>query len=73
LAISARVVEIPGTTWHTVIAQAPPTVLLEVKRGPYDAVLAAEFGPWSPAEGDPKAVEFGCWLVTAAPGDLAPR
>lgn len=68
----ARVIEIPGTTWHTVIAHAPHTVLLEVKRGPYDAT-AAEFGAWSPAEGDPQAVEFGRWLVTAAPGDLAPR
>lgn len=65
----ARVVEIPAHTWHTIVALAPATVLLEVKLGPYDPACPAEYAPWSPAEGAPKAADFERALRVAAPGD----
>ncbi|EFK97559.1 hypothetical protein LDC_0403, partial [sediment metagenome] len=33
-------------------------VFAEVKAGPYTPRTAAEFAPWSPAEGTPEAIPF---------------
>jgi len=46
----------PGE-WHSVIA-LEPSVLLEVKLGPYDPSTAKTFAPWAPTEEDPEASEF---------------
>lgn len=44
----------PGV-WHAGVALAPDTVILEIKRGPYDAQTDKEFAAWAPPEGDPAA------------------
>lgn len=44
-------VELPPGTWHTIIAQVPDSVLLELKAGPFDPTLAKEWAPWAPDEG----------------------
>ena len=36
--------------WHTWVALAPDTVVVEVKAGPYEAATDKEFAPWAPAE-----------------------
>lgn len=48
-----RVVEIPGGTWHGLVALSPDTVLFEVKPGPYEPQNDKQFADWAPAEGDP--------------------
>jgi cupin fold WbuC family metalloprotein len=44
-------VEIQVGTWHTIIANEPHSILLEVKAGPFNLELSKEPAPWSPAEG----------------------
>lgn len=68
-AAGARVVEIPAATWHTLVSLAPGTVLLEVKRGPYDPAAPAEFAPWAPPEGSAAADALARRLCTARPGE----
>ena len=43
-------VEIPYSSWHTVVSLSPGSVLLEVKAGPFDPAQAKELAPWAPAE-----------------------
>jgi len=62
-------VEMPANTWHTWITTSDRGVFFEVKQGPYDAGTAAEFAPWSPAEGTPQADDFAAELRHAEPGD----
>lgn len=52
-------VELPPGTWHTVIALAPNSVLLELKAGPFEPSAAKEPAPWAPEEG---AIEAGPYL-----------
>jgi cupin fold WbuC family metalloprotein len=51
----AWAVEIPGGTWHTILALAADTVLFEVKPGPFRPLIESDFAPWAPAEGTPEA------------------
>ena len=44
-------VEIPTDRWHTVIALAEESVLLEVKQGPFIPDSAKEFASWAPSVG----------------------
>lgn len=62
-------VEIPAGAWHTVVAQRPGTVLLEVKPGPYRPLTAKDFAAWAPPEDDPLAPAFLARLRAAAVGD----
>jgi len=48
-------IDIEPGLWHGMVVLAPNTVLLEIKRGPYDALTDKEFAPWAPDEGDPGA------------------
>lgn len=48
----------PGV-WHAGVALAPDTVILEIKRGPYDARTDKEFAAWAPPEGD-RAADTMC-------------
>jgi cupin fold WbuC family metalloprotein len=64
----ARVVEIPEFTWHSVVSLAPGTVLFEVKRGPFDPTIPAEFASWAPADDDPRARAFERQLCIAETG-----
>lgn len=52
-------VDIEQGVWHTLVPLADDTVVLEIKRGPYDAVTDKQFAAWSPAEGSPDA---DAWL-----------
>lgn len=51
-------VEIPGNTWHTVIALEPGCVLFEVKAGPFDPNRPKDLAPWAPEEGSPASVGY---------------
>ena len=67
-----RLVEIPEAAWHSLVALAPQTVLLEVKSGPYLPNPPHDFAAWAPAEGEAKAALFERWYRDATPGDLPP-
>lgn len=56
-----RMLEVPAFTWHTLICQAPDTLLFEVKEGPYTPASDKDFAPWAPAEGTPEAARFREW------------
>jgi cupin fold WbuC family metalloprotein len=64
--------ETPQGTWHTLIPGDDGGAFLEVKEGPYDPATAAQFAPWSPAEGEAAVAAFMDWLRRAAPGDTPP-
>lgn len=61
--------DMPPNTWHTWIPRADASVFFETKQGPYDATTAAEFAPWSPAEGTPQVDAFRSRLREAKVGD----
>lgn len=44
---------VPPGVFHSVVALESGTVFIEIKAGPYAAPLAAEWGQWAPAEGEP--------------------
>jgi cupin fold WbuC family metalloprotein len=48
-------VELPSSTWHTVVALVPVCVLLEVKAGPFDPNQPKDLAPWAPEEGSHEA------------------
>jgi cupin fold WbuC family metalloprotein len=54
---AACMVDIDAGVWHGLVVLAPDTVILEIKRGPYDAARDKEFAQWAPAEGSPTAAE----------------
>jgi len=64
-----RGLELAVGTWHTLVARAPGTVLLEVKEGPYRRPAATDFAPWAPAEGEEEAATMPRHLETAEVGD----
>jgi cupin fold WbuC family metalloprotein len=43
-------VDIDAGLWHTILAHDPDTVILEIKKGPYDAATDKIFAPWAPEE-----------------------
>lgn len=45
-------------TWHTVIALAPSSILLEIKEGPFFPDSAKEVAPWAPDEGSKDAFNY---------------
>lgn len=51
-------IELPEGTYHTLVALAPNTVILELKEGPYDAQTDKEFLAQFPLEGTPQAREL---------------
>jgi len=65
---AAVVVEVAAGAWHSLVALAPGTVLLEIKPGPYDAATDKDFAPWAPAEGDAGAAALVRWMEIAAVG-----
>ena len=66
------VVEIPPAIWHTLVAPAPGSVLLEVKPGPYVPGAAHDFAAWAPPEGSAAAESLARWCRQARVGDRAP-
>lgn len=61
--------EAASAMWHTLIARSDGATFLEIKEGPYDPAVAAEFAPWAPAEGEHAAAACREWMRTAQPGD----
>lgn len=53
-----RVLEIPVGAWHTLASMEPGTVLLELKPGPYEAMVDKDFAAWAPKEGEKGAIEM---------------
>lgn len=52
------VVEIPPSTWHTLVSLKENTVYYEIKDGPYLLDNDKQFAPWSPEESDTKAKKY---------------
>ena len=44
--------EIEGGIWHTILSLESGSVFLEAKPGPYEKLVANDFAPWAPAEGE---------------------
>jgi len=55
-------VEVFPETWHTVIALADNSVLLELKPGPFNPEAAKELAHWAPGEHDEGANDYFCYL-----------
>lgn len=68
---AVKAFELPPNVFHTWVPLSDEGLLFEVKAGPYDPKTAAEFAPWAPAEGDPKAAEFQQNLLSLRIGDSA--
>jgi cupin fold WbuC family metalloprotein len=51
-------IDIEPGVWHGMVVMEPDTVLLEIKRGPYDANADKSFAPWAPAEGHPDVAAY---------------
>lgn len=64
-----RGIELPAGVWHTSAAIAPDTVIMEIKRGPYDAKTDKQFASWAPVEGLPECAAFEQKIRDARPGD----
>lgn len=47
--------DVPPGVWHSIVALESGTVFAEAKAGPYAPLREAEWGGWSPAEGEPAA------------------
>ena len=47
-------IDLEPKLWHTMVVLEPDTVVLEVKRGPFDSEDKI-FADWAPGEGDPEA------------------
>lgn len=66
-------VEIPGNTWHTVMALEPNTILYETKQGPYKPSADKDFAPWAPREADAHCVLFMDWFQHGNRGAMPPE
>lgn len=51
-------VDIEPGVWHTLVALADDTVVLEIKRGPYCAATDKTFASWAPEEGTEGAAGY---------------
>lgn len=54
---AGQMIDIEARVWHGVLALDPDTVILEIKRGPYDNTDKV-FAEWAPAEGVEGSEEF---------------
>lgn len=64
----ARMVEIPTSTYHTVLALTEDTLFFEIKRGPYDPNKAKDFASWAPMENEAGSQKYALWMQQAAVG-----
>tara|TARA_R110000850_G_scaffold17330_5_gene53491 strand:+ start:570 stop:965 length:396 start_codon:yes stop_codon:yes gene_type:complete len=54
---TGSMIDIEERVWHGVLALAPDTIILEIKRGPYDDSDKV-FADWAPGEGDADAKKY---------------
>lgn len=59
-------IDVEAGVWHGVLALAPDTVILEVKRGPFDETDKV-FATWAPAENAAEAPAYLNWLLSLFP------
>jgi cupin fold WbuC family metalloprotein len=62
-------IELSADTWHNFVSLESGSVVMEVKRGPYEPPTPNDSASWAPAENDDAAPEFGAWYLKAQPGD----
>lgn len=55
-------IDIEAGVWHSVLALAEDTVILEIKRGPFDAEDKV-FAEWAPGENTDEAPAYLAWLT----------
>lgn len=65
LAVGAEVL---SSTWHTVVALEPSSVLLEVKAGPFNPNQPKDLAPWAPEEGSQVAESYLQHLISGITG-----
>ena len=63
-------IEIPPGAWHTLVARQP-TVLFELKQGPYNPLSDKDFASWAPAEGEALSAPCEAWFQHARQGQTA--
>lgn len=51
-------IDIEARVWHGFVTLEPDTVILEIKRGPYDQQNDKVFAPWAPKENEPEATAY---------------
>jgi cupin fold WbuC family metalloprotein len=51
-------VDIPHSTWHSVVSLQSGSIFFEAKAGPYTPFTVEEKAPWAPAENDVAAVGY---------------
>ncbi len=51
-------IDIEPGLWHGMVCLEPDSVILETKKGPYDAASDKSFAKWAPAEGEPDCEAF---------------
>ncbi len=51
-------IDIEARVWHGMTVLEADTVVLEIKRGPYDVKSDKVFAPWAPVEGSEDAVAY---------------
>ena len=63
--------ELEAGRWHALVA-LQPSVLFELKQGPYSALTDKDFASWSPAEGEAGCAALVRWYEQARVGDRMP-
>ena len=71
----ALTLETPAGGWHAVLSLDVGGVIFEVKHGPYQPILDADYAPWSPAADAPAGAVAAtlAWYATARVGDTLLR
>lgn len=60
-------IDIEPNVWHGFVVLEPDTAIIEIKRGPYDALHDKVFAAWAPAEGDAAAASaLSHWVAAFA-------
>jgi len=67
-----RTAEFPPGVWHTLVCQASPTVIMEIKPGPFVPTDEKDFASWAPAEKRSGVEAMRDWFKNAHLGDRPP-
>lgn len=57
-ASSNPMIDIEPNIWHSFLVLEPDTIVMEIKRGPYDSQLDKAFADWAPEEGTSKVPKY---------------
>ena len=66
-------VEIPANIWHTVLAHESGSVLLEVKKGPFNPSASKDLALWATVEGSALASEYLDFLLKLTRSNYSSR